>query len=111
MTIQDYFKHFDIIFNTDISNNMDINKYPMLNLAFSNLCEYFCSLSKENKKNTNNLSKISIEFENSLNETQKAKFEEYEEARTISVKELSNQMFIFGYSLAYQELKEMNALK
>ena len=111
MTVQDYFKHFDKTFNTDISNNIDIDKFPMLKLAYAYMAEIFNNLSEDKKIITHNLGKIEKELLSTFNDNQRELFEQYEEAENISVTEICRQMLVFGYSMAYQELKEMNALK
>lgn len=111
MTIQDYFKHFDKTFDTKISNNIDINKLPMLNMAFDRMGEYFYNISNDKREITHTILKIQKELVETLNESQKALFEEYEETQNISVTELARQMLTFGYSIAFQELQEMGAIR
>lgn len=60
MTIQDYFKHFDNTFDTNISNNIDINRLPMLKMAFENMSQYFYNISDDKKEITREI----IEIEN-----------------------------------------------
>ena len=104
MDLKDYFKHFDNTFSTNIANNISINKFPMLNLAFNNLAD-------EHKQTSKIIGNKETEFMEVLNEKQKELFEDYLEAQNISVSELAKQMLVFGYAIAYQELKEMNVLK
>lgn len=111
MDLKDYFKHFDNTFSTNIANNISINKFPMLNLAFNNLGEYFYNLTDEHKQTSKIIGNKETEFMEVLNEKQKELFEDYLEAQNISVSELAKQMLVFGYAIAYQELKEMNVLK
>lgn len=111
MTIQDYFKHFDNTFDTNISNNIDINRLPMLNMAFDRIGEYFYNISDDKREITHTILKIQDELRKTLNENQKALFEEYEETQNISITELARQMLTFGYSIAFQELQEMGAIK
>ncbi len=111
MNIQDYVTHFNKTFNTDIPVNIDISKFPMLELSFRNLGEYFYKPSPDYNKITD----VSISLENkliqSMTKEQKKLFEEYLEKETISKSELARQILVFGYLVAYQELKEMDALK
>lgn len=111
MTIQDYFKHFDNTFDTNISNNIDINRLPMLKMAFENMSQYFYNISDDKKEITREIIKIENQLLPTLNNEQRNLFNEYEENENISVTEICRQMLVFGYSIAYQELKEMNALK
>ena len=111
MNLKDYFKHFDNTFNTNITNNISIDKFPMLNLAFNNLGEYFYNLTDEHKQTSKIIENKEIEFMKVLDKDQKDLFEDYLEAQNISVSELSKQMLVFGYAIAFQELKELGALK
>ena len=111
MNLKDYFKHFDNTFNTNITNNISIDKFPMLNLAFNNLGEYFYNLTDEHKQTSKIIGNKETEFMEVLNEKQKELFEDYLEAQNISVSEIARQFMVFGYSIAYQELKELGALK
>ena len=111
MTIQDYFKHFDNTFDTNISNNIDINRLPMLKMAFENMSQYFYNISDDKKEITREIIEIENQLLPTLNNEQRNLFNEYEENENISVTEICRQMLVFGYSIAYQELKEMDALK
>ena len=111
MTLKDYFKHFDNTFNTNIADNIDINKLPMLNMAFNNMGEFMYNTSDDKREITHTLLKIQDKLNVTFNEKQRALFDEYEETENISATELARQMIVFGYSIAYQELKEMDALK
>lgn len=111
MTIQDYFKHFDNTFDTNISNNIDINRLPMLKMAFENMSQYFYNISDDKKEITREIREIENQLLPTLNKEQRSLFNEYEENENISVTEICRQMLVFGYSIAYQELKEMDALK
>ena len=105
MNIQDYIKHFNNTFNTNISENTDINNFPMLKMAYTHMTEYFNKISKDKKKITHKISIIEKELLSSFNDNQRELFEQYVETENISVTELCRQVFVFGYLLAYQELK------
>ena len=111
MTIQNYFEHFDKTFGTSISSNTDIDEFPMLKMAFDGLGEFVYNPSEDKKEITKTLLKIQKELTQTFNEEQKVLFEEYEETENMSVTELARQMIVFGYSVAYEQLKEMKALK
>ena len=111
MTIQDYFKHFNNTFDTNIANNIDINRLPMLKMAFENMSQYFYNISDDKKEITREIIEIENQLLPTLNNEQRNLFNEYEENENISVTEICRQMLVFGYSIAYQELKEMDALK
>lgn len=111
MTIQKYFEHFDNTFDTHISDKIDIEKLPMLKMAFENMSQYFYNISDDKKEITREIIEIENQLLPTLNNEQRNLFNEYEENENISVTEICRQMLVFGYSIAYQELKEMNALK
>lgn len=111
MTIQDYFRHFDNTFDTNISDNIIIGKFPMLNIVFNNMGEHFFNESFDKKKINKSLLQIENKLIDTLNNSQRDLFEQYAEIENISATELAKQMLIFGYAVAYQELKEMDALK
>lgn len=111
MNIQDYIEHFDNTFNTNISENTDINNFPMLQMIFKNMAEYFYKTSQKQENFTVILSPLEKKLMDSLTEKQQEIFDKYLETETISKSELAKQMLVFGYLLAYQELKEMDALK
>ena len=83
----------------------------MLKMAFDRMGEFMYNPSKDKKEITHTILKIQDELKATFDENQRALFEEYEETENISVTELARQMITFGYSIAYQELKEMDALK
>ena len=66
---------------------------------------------KDYSKHFDNTFSTNIEFMKVLDKDQKDLFEDYLEAQNISVSELSKQMLVFGYAIAFQELKELGALK
>ena len=111
MTIQKYFKHFDNTFDTHISDKLDISELPMLKMAFENMSQYFYNISDDKKEITREIIEIENQLLPTLNNEQRNLFNEYEENENISVTEICRQMLVFGYSIAYQELKEMDALK
>ena len=111
MTIQNYFIHFDKSINTHISNKIDINNLPMLKMAFEHMGEYFYNISEDKKEITHKIIEIESQLLPTLNDKQKELFYEYEQNENISVTEICRQMLTFGYLIAYQELKEMDALK
>ena len=111
MTIQKYFKHFDNTFDTHISDKLYISELPMLKMAFENMSQYFYNISDDKKEITREIREIENQLLPTLNKEQRSLFNEYEENENISVTEICRQMLVFGYSIAYQELKEMNALK
>lgn len=111
MNIQDYIKHFNNTFNTNIPENLDMTKFPMLELTFKNLGEYFYKPSQDYNKITDVSLPLEQKLIQSMTKEQKVLFEDYLENETVSKSELARQILVFGYLVACQELKEMDALK
>lgn len=111
MNIQDYIKHFNHTFNTNIPEDLDITKFPMLELTFNSLGEYFYKPSSDYNKITEVSSPIEKKLIDTMTDEQKSIYEDYLENEAVLKSEIVRQILVFGYLVAYQELKEMDALK
>ena len=111
MRVKKYLENFDEIFNTDIATELSIEKYPILKMVLRNLAEYFYKLNNEQQDISKRLLNLENAFINSFPDYKKQIIDEFLEIETESKAELAERMLVFGYALAYEELKEMDALK
>ena len=111
MNIEDYIRHFDKIFNTDISSSATNRQFPMLELAFDELAEQLYSLNSHNRNISKNKLSTYMQLEQTLSDEQKKLLDKYFEFETDFMEDTQMQMLTFGFCLCYEQLREMNALK
>ena len=102
---------FDDTFDTTISKEMKDKKIPMLEWLFKNMGEELFIPSKKHKEIRSKRAAISDQILSTYSYEQEKLFSDYWELENEIDEDINKQMLIFGYCLAYQQLKEMGAVK
>ena len=109
MSIQEYIKHFDKIFNTNILEKIKETKYPMLDTILSKAGEQIYTPNSEYREISKQQILIIKELEKKIKSNEL--LEEYENLSNRLRKNVDKQLIIFGYCICYEELKEIGLLK
>lgn len=111
MSVVDYIKLFDDTFDTNIAEDMKNKEFTLLNFAFENMGEELFIPSEKHKEIRSKRSTISNQILKTYSYEEEKLFSDYWELEGEMDTDINKQMLIFGYCLAYQQLKEMRALK
>lgn len=86
------------------------NKFILLDKIFCDIGEEFYIPSEEHKKLRKELSLLSGKLYDALNNEQKKLFDDYWEIESEMNSDINRQMLVFGFCLAFQELKELGVI-
>ena len=111
MSVDDYIKLFDNSFGTNIYNEIQTKKFPMLNWCFEYMGEDLYIPSPKYKEIESKSSIISNKILETYSYEQEQLFSDYWELDNKIDEDINRQMLVFGYCLALQQLKEMGAIK
>lgn len=104
MNDQEYIEHFNKIFGTNITDR--INNMPLLEKLFEYFEEDLYQPSDKYKKLRAKKRVIENKLESTFNKQQKKLFEKYWETENNAIQEEQQQLFMFGYLVAIQLMKE-----
>lgn len=111
MSIEKFVEQFDESFNTNIASEMKNRKFPMLEYVFNELADEIYSLNSESRKNSKEKIKIYDELEETLTDKQRDLINKYFDADGEFLDITERQIFVFGYLLCFEEMREMGQLK
>lgn len=111
MGIGDYIMHFDKTFGTNITETTAGKRFPLLEVAFEDLGERVYALNANSRNINKKKVKTYEKMEATFTDEQRALIDEYFEEDAKYWEDEEMQMMIFGFCLAYEQLKEMGALK
>lgn len=111
MELNEYIKHFDSIFHTNIIDTIKTNKFPMIELAFQTLGEYIYARNKHSNTASEQLKIISKEFQELNNEKAIELLNKYDELACEIDFNTKKQLLTFGFCICLEQLKEMGAIK
>lgn len=107
MNLEEYIQLFDKSFGTKIYGELIDNKFILLDKIFCDMGEEFYIPSEEHKKLRKKLSLLSDKLYDALNNEQQKLFDDYWEIESEMNSDINRQMLVFGFCLAFQELKEL----
>lgn len=110
MDLEEYIQLFDKSFGTKIYCEFIHNKFVLLDKIFYDMGEDFYIPSEEHKTLRKKLSLLSDKFDEVFNYEQQQIFDKYLEIESEMNSDLNRQMLVFGFCLAFQELKELGVL-
>lgn len=110
MDLEEYIQLFDKSFGTKIYCEFIHNKFVLLDKIFYDMGEDFYIPSEEHKTLRKKLSLLSEKFDEVFNYEQQQIFDKYWEIESEMNSDLNRQMLVFGFCLAFQELKELGVL-
>ena len=110
MDLEEYIQLFDKSFGTKIYCEFIHNKFVLLDKIFYDMGEDFYIPSEEHKTLRKKLSLISDKFDEVFNYEQQQIFDKYWEIESEMNSDLNRQMLVFGFCLAFQELKELGVI-
>lgn len=111
MTISNYILHFDATFGTNISEVIANKKFPMLEFALEELGEELYALNADNRQIGKDKLDVYQKLEQTMNDEQKKLIDQYFDLEDDYYVDTEKQILVFGFCLAYEQLREMNALK
>lgn len=111
MELDDYIKHFDNVFGTNLIDTVKNKKFPMIEMAFQNLGEFIYAKNKANRNKSEKMKVILKEIE-SINDSRVADiFNKYDEIACEIDYDTKKQLLIFGFCICLEQLKELNMIK
>lgn len=110
MELDDYIKHFDTVFSTNLIDTVKNKEFPMIEMAFQNLGEFIYAKNKENRNKSEKMKVILKEIESIKDNKVADIFNKYDEIACEIDFDTKKQLLTFGFCICLEQLKELNMI-
>ena len=111
MELDDYIKHFDTVFSTNLIDTVKNKEFPMIEMAFQNLGEFIYAKNKENRNKSEKMKVILKEIESIKDNKVADIFNKYDEIACEIDFDTKKQLLTFGFCICLEQLKELNMIE
>ncbi len=108
MEEKDYLEHFDKIFKTETSKNINLDNMVLLKELYNILGDYLCKSNKEYNTLKIKSTRLYNELKETFTQKQKSLFDEFIDLNNEEMSSIQEQLFIFGYIMAKELDNESN---
>lgn len=111
MELDDYIRHFDTVFSTNLIDTVKNKKFPMIEMAFQTLEDYIYARNK-NSRNKSEKMKVILKDIEAISDDRVSKiFDKYDKICVEIDFDTKKQLLIFGFCICLEQLKELNMIK